>query len=72
MNRSLRVLAICGFMVMVTSWLASAADLSRGIILDVPQEKMEEQFGKIPASRLTPQDLAAMASYRHLFPGDLR
>jgi M6 family metalloprotease-like protein len=68
MKRSLRVLAICGFLVMVTSWLASAADLSRGIILDVPQEKIEKQFGKLPPLRLSPEELASMASYR--FTGD--
>jgi len=68
MKRSLLVLALCAFTVTAAAWLASAADLSRGIILDVPDEKIEEQFGKLPPSRLTQQDLAEMASYR--FTGD--
>jgi len=39
-------------------------DLSRGVVLDVPQERMEKQFGKIPASRLTREDSIQIASYR--------
>jgi M6 family metalloprotease-like protein len=41
-----------------------AMDLSKGIILDLPREEIESQFGKIPVSQLTQQDSIAMASYR--------
>jgi M6 family metalloprotease-like protein len=59
-----QVLFLCGLIVATTSGLGSGIDLSRGIILDVPQEKIESQFGKMPASQLTPEDSMALASYR--------
>jgi M6 family metalloprotease-like protein len=54
----------CGFLLMAVPCPTSAIDLSRGILLDVPQEKIESQFGKMPASQLTRQDSLALASYR--------
>jgi M6 family metalloprotease-like protein len=54
----------CGFLLMAVPCSTSAIDLSRGILLDVPQEKIESQFGKMPASQLTRQDSLALASYR--------
>jgi M6 family metalloprotease-like protein len=68
MKRLLQVLIICGFMIIAFYGIISAVDLSRGIILDVPLEEIESQFGKIPVSQLTRQDSLAMASYR--FTGD--
>ncbi len=68
MKRFLRVFIICGLFLIAVPGLISAVDLSRGIILDIPQEKAESQFGKIPPSQLTPQDSSAMASFR--FTGD--
>ncbi|HEX9912723.1 MAG TPA: hypothetical protein VGB01_05695, partial [candidate division Zixibacteria bacterium] len=68
MKRLLQVLIICGFMIIAFYGIISAVDLSRGIILDVPLEEIESQFGKIPVSQLTRQDSLAMASFR--FTGD--
>jgi M6 family metalloprotease-like protein len=68
MKRLLQVFVICWFVVMTVPGLTSAIDLSRGIILDVPREDLESQFGKIPASQLTRQDSIKMASYH--FTGD--
>ena len=41
-----------------------AIDFSKGMILDVPQNIMDKQFGKIPASQLTRQDSIDIASFR--------
>jgi M6 family metalloprotease-like protein len=68
MKTMLRVLTVCGLVLIAVPGLISAVDLSRGIILDIPQEKVESQFGKIPPSQLTTQDSSAMASFR--FTGD--
>ncbi len=68
MKRLLQVLIICGFMIIAFYGIISAVDLSRGIILDVPREEIESQFGKIPVSQLTRQDSLAIASFR--FTGD--
>lgn len=43
-------------------------DRSKGILLDVPEEVMQRQFGRLPASTLTPQDSLAIQSY--MFAGD--
>ncbi|MGB8657796.1 MAG: M6 family metalloprotease domain-containing protein [Candidatus Zixiibacteriota bacterium] len=64
MKRLLWVFAMCGLMVTAVPGLSSAIDLSRGILLDVPKEVMPSQFGKVPASQLTRQDSANIASYR--------
>jgi M6 family metalloprotease-like protein len=45
-----------------------AVDLSKSIILDIPDEIMTQQFGKIPPLQLTPQEKAAMDGFR--FAGD--
>lgn len=46
----------------------NSIDLSRAILLDVPDEIAEAQFGKMPISQLTAEDSAAIAAYR--FTGD--
>jgi M6 family metalloprotease-like protein len=63
-KRLMQVLVLCGLIVTAGTRLVSAIDLSKGIILDVPQEKIESQFGKMPASQLTREDSMALASYR--------
>ncbi|UCD95359.1 MAG: hypothetical protein JSU69_04740, partial [Candidatus Zixiibacteriota bacterium] len=47
---------------------AYAIDFSRGILLDIPDEVAARQFGKMPPSKLSPEDSASIASYR--FTGD--
>jgi M6 family metalloprotease-like protein len=47
---------------------AYPVDLANGIVLDLPPEKVEEELGKLPPSRLSPQDKIDMANYR--FTGD--
>ena len=47
---------------------ANAVDFSRAILLDVPDEVAARQFGKMPVSKLSPEDSASIASYR--FTGD--
>ena len=64
MKRLLQALFICELIVMAVAGFAYAIDLSQGIILDIPQEKIQTQFGKIPASQLTPKDSAKIASFR--------
>ncbi len=64
MKRLLQIFLICGFIAVAVPCLTSAIDLSRGIILDVPQERIEPQFGKIPVSQLTRQDSIQIATYR--------
>jgi len=64
MKRLLQAFFVCGFMVMIVSSFANAIDLSRGILLDVPQDKIDTQFGKVPASQLTRQDSIDIASFR--------
>jgi M6 family metalloprotease-like protein len=44
--------------------LTTAEDLSRAILLDVPQEKAESQFGPMPKSQLSPEDSTSINSYR--------
>jgi M6 family metalloprotease-like protein len=68
MKRLLQVFVVCSLVVMVAPCLSSAMDLSKGIILDVPEEELERQFGKIPPSQLTRQDSIDIATYR--FVGD--
>ena len=64
MNRLKHLLVIGIFIIMVGPAIGSAIDLSRGMILDVPDEIVELQFGKLPPSRLTPEDSLKLASYR--------
>ena len=68
MYRLLKALALGGVMIAFAYGSALPVDLSRGIILDVPEEKIESQFGKQPPSKLSPEELVQMASYR--FTGD--
>ncbi len=68
MNRLFKFSVICGILLLCLPASAFAVDLSRGIILDVPDPKIEEHFGEQPPSQLTQSELAEMASYR--FTGD--
>lgn len=64
MRKLLQVLIAFGFIEITFFSVIYATDLSKGIILDIPQETLERQFGKIPVSLLTHQDSVCMASYR--------
>ena len=64
MKKLVIVSLICGLIVTLVPGSSSAIDLSRGILLDIPEEKAEEQFGKLPASQLTEEELTRMSSYR--------
>ena len=66
MRKWMRFFVLCGFMVMVLPAFASATNLSKGMILDVPQDVMAKQFGRMPASQLTRQDSTDIASFRFL------
>ncbi|MCK4657048.1 MAG: hypothetical protein KAT85_08430 [candidate division Zixibacteria bacterium] len=59
---------LCGMLALALSTPAYPADLANGIVLDLPSEKIEEELGKFPPSRLSPQDKIDMANYR--FTGD--
>ncbi len=59
---------VAALVLLVASGSALAVDLSSGVVLDVPREKLEEQFGPQPPSRLSQAQLEAMASFR--FDGD--
>ncbi|MEW6015854.1 MAG: M6 family metalloprotease domain-containing protein [Candidatus Zixiibacteriota bacterium] len=62
------ILLVVFFLTFVCAFTAQAIDFTRGIISDVPEQVMTQQFGRIPPSQLTPQDSAAIAAYR--FTGD--
>jgi M6 family metalloprotease-like protein len=64
MKKLVIVSLICGLIAALIPGSTSAIDLSRGILLDIPEEKAEEQFGKLPASQLTEEELTQMSSYR--------
>jgi M6 family metalloprotease-like protein len=64
MKKWMRFLVLCGFMAMLLPGFTSALDLSKGIMLDVPKDIMEKQFGRIPPSRLTHQDSVNIAQFR--------
>jgi len=68
MKKLLQLLVISWVMIITMFNFALGIDLSRGVILDVPDDIIELQFGKLPPSRLTPQENLALASYR--FAGD--
>jgi M6 family metalloprotease-like protein len=68
MKNIVKVVVICGFITIAFPHINYAIDLSRGIILDIPEEMIELEFGEMPLSKLTPEDSIAMASYR--FTGD--
>ncbi len=54
-----------GLIVLMTLAIpAPATDLSRRIILDVPERVIEKQFGVLPPSQLTAEELEAIASFR--------
>ena len=67
MKRSAKVWAMV-IVALFTAASSYAVDLSKSIILDVPDEIMTQQFGKIPPLQLTPQEKAAMDGFR--FAGD--
>ncbi len=64
MKKLLEIFVICGLVIMVIPSFASPMDLSKGMILDIPQEIMDHQFGKIPSSQLTRQDSIEIAQFR--------
>ncbi len=64
MKKLLPVLVICWLVIIAAPNFISAIDLSRGIILDVPREEMEWQFGKLPVSLLTSRDSLEIGSFR--------
>jgi M6 family metalloprotease-like protein len=64
MKKLVQTLVIWGFITIAIPCFTFAIDLSRGVILDVPEEIIEMQFGKMPPSLLTLQDSVELASYR--------
>lgn len=64
MKKILYLIVVCGVVVMLFPGLVKAIDFSKGMILDVPQQVIDQQFGKIPASQLTRQDSIDIASFR--------
>jgi M6 family metalloprotease-like protein len=62
------ILNVCGFALITMFGLTFATDLSRGILLDVPQEIIPSQFGKMLTSQLTPEEGTKAALFR--FTGD--
>lgn len=67
MRSSIKVLVMV-IIVLFAMSSSYAFDLSKSIILDVPDEILTRQFGKIPPLQLTPQEKAAMDNFR--FAGD--
>jgi len=67
MKRSAKVWAMV-IVALFTAASSYAIDLSKCIILDIPDEVLTQQFGKIPPLQLTPQQKAAMDGFR--FAGD--
>jgi len=67
MKRSAKVWVMV-IVALFTAASSYAFDLSKSVILDVPDEIMMRQFGKIPPLQLTPQEKAAMDGFR--FAGD--
>ncbi len=59
------LVALACLLVATTSF---AFDMSKVRILDVPNEVMERQFGKMPPSTLTPDEIRSMDEFR--FTGD--
>jgi len=68
MKKALSILVIWGIILIATPFFTFAIDLSKGIMMDVPEEVFEAQFGKRPISQLSKEDSIAIASYR--FIGD--
>ncbi|MGB7060881.1 MAG: hypothetical protein WBF13_00830, partial [Candidatus Zixiibacteriota bacterium] len=68
MKNLVQVFVLCGAIVLGIQGPTHAIDLSRGVFLDIPESKIEKQFGKQPPSQLTREDSLAIASYR--FTGD--
>jgi M6 family metalloprotease-like protein len=63
----MRRLLLTALLLLSVSAIGSSAlgiDLARGILLDMPSEQIQKQFGKLPPSQLTPKDSADIASYR--------
>jgi len=65
MSTRLSVLLLL-LMTLVMAASISAIDFSRGVLLDIPDEVAARQFGRIPPSVLTQEQLAEIASYRYL------
>jgi M6 family metalloprotease-like protein len=64
MKRSAKVWAMI-IIALLTAVSGYAVDLSKSVILDVPNEVMAKQFGKIPPLQLTPQEKAALDDFRY-------
>jgi M6 family metalloprotease-like protein len=64
MKSSAKVWAMV-IVVLLTAALSHAVDFSKSIILDVPDEIMTQQFGKIPPLLITPQEKASMDGFRY-------
>jgi M6 family metalloprotease-like protein len=64
MRLAIALSALVTFTLLTSSRTGNAQDLSRGIMLDIPQDVMTRQFKSLPASRLTYQDSVNMATYR--------
>jgi M6 family metalloprotease-like protein len=64
MRFSLMLVLFLAFALAIGSGSIVARDLSNAIILDIPEEVVESQFGPQPPSQLTKEELAAMAAYR--------
>jgi M6 family metalloprotease-like protein len=61
-------LFVASLIISVAFGAVQAADRSRGILLDIPQDKIEEELGILPATTLSKQDRINMSNYR--FTGD--
>ncbi len=59
-------MSLMAVVVLVMAAQVLAMDLSRGILLDIPEEAATRQFGKMPPTALSPEELEAIASFRFL------
>ncbi len=56
---------VIAFIVLFVAASGHALDLSKSVILDIPDEIMTRQFGRIPPSQLTYEEQAAMDGFRY-------
>lgn len=64
MRRVICSIIAAAIAIMLAQGLLYAADHSMVTVLDLPKEKMKEELGVLPASKLTPADKAVMSSWR--------
>ena len=62
------LISILFVIILIPMMSVKAIDLDHAVIYDVPDHKMQKQFGRMQESKLTSEDTAAIASYR--FDGD--